>query len=146
MTIFDPDVRPQGAFVAGVGCTTAATLGDLVALIDSCLAHSRIDPTELVAIGTHARKRASAELAAAAAHYGVPLRFFADDEFELARGVSEGVAAVAGAIVLHKQKSATATCALARCGSDFVLADYGQPPSPSASMAASSVSTSRAGP
>ncbi|MBE0578119.1 cobalamin biosynthesis protein [Devosia sp.] len=133
--------------IIGLGCSSAASATEVVALIAACLAEIDRDSASISAFATHVRKRGSMALAQAAGHYEVPLRFLADDE--LAQGISgtcEAVAAAAGPLLLGKRKSRYATCAIAACRAGFVLSAFGQPESPSAAMAASTLATSLAGP
>ena len=133
--------------VVGVGCASAATPDEIIALIDACLREAGIRPSQIAALATHIRKFGSLALVEAAGHFGVPLRFLDDDE--LAHGVpgtAEAVAAAAGPLRLGKRKSAYATCAIALGAPGFSPARFGQPSSPSAAMASSSVATSVAGP
>ena len=133
--------------IIGLGCSTAASACEIVALIAACLAEASRDSSDIAALASHSRKRGSAALAQAAAHYGVPLRFLDDDD--LAQGIPgtcEAVAAAAGPLVLRKRKSRYATCAIAKAAPAFDLATFGQPASPSAAIASSTLSTSLAGP
>ncbi len=139
-----PD-HPQ--LIIGLGCSTAASTDEIVALIAACLAEAHSDARAIAALATHNRKRGSTALAQAAAHYDVPLRFLDDDE--LAHGVPgtcEAVAAAAGPLLLGKRKSRYATCAIAVAAPGFDPAAFGQPDRPSAAMASSMLATSLAGP
>lgn len=141
--------RPPGGqtdrIVAGIGCASAATPDEIVQLIEACLAEAGLKTEQLVAIGTHERKRGSGVLAAVAARYAVPLRFLGDLELE-GPGVCEAVAGAAGPLLVSKRKSAYATCAIARCAADFEMSRFGQAERSSAAMASSIVPTSWAGP
>ena len=133
--------------IIGLGCSTAASADEIVALIAACLAEIDHDPGSIAALATHMRKRGSVALAQAAEHYDVPLRLLDDDD--LARdvpGTCEAVAAAAGPLLLGKRKSRHATCAVAACGARFVLAAFGQPESPRAAIASPTSATSLAGP
>lgn len=133
--------------IIGLGCSTSASADEVVALIAACLAEIHRHPHDIAALATHMRKRGSTTLAAAAAHYDLPLHFLDDDD--LAPGVPgtcEAVAAAAGALLLGKRKSRYATCAIAACRPGFVLTAFGQPDSPRAAMASSTLATSLAGP
>lgn len=137
----------HSSLIIGLGCSSAASADEVVALIAACLAEIDRDSASISAFATHVRKRGSMALAQAARHYDVPLRFLADDE--LAPGIlgtCEAVAAAAGPLLLGKRKSRYATCAIAACDAGFDLAGFGQPESPSAAMAASTLATSLAGP
>lgn len=140
-------ISRHSPLIIGLGCSSAASADEVVALIAACLAEIDRDCASVSAFATHVRKRGSMALAQAARHYDVPLRFLADDE--LAPGISgtcEAVAAAAGPLLLGKRKSRYATCAIAACRPGFVLSAFGQPESPSAAMAASTLATSLAGP
>lgn len=152
--------NPQ-KLVAGIGCGSAATSSEIIALINACLAEAGLPPSALLAIASHQRKHDAQPLYAAAAHFDVPLRLLGDADLAPATpspsvlvhiglpAIAEAVAAAAGPLLLGKRKSAHATCALAACGSDFDPAQFGSAalyPSSSAAMASSTLDTSRAGP
>lgn len=144
---FEHSAEGATPLVVGVGCATAASATEIIALIDICLIESGYRPGDVVAIASHIRKEHSIALARTADHFGVPLRVL-DDE-ELAPGVpgtAEAVAAAAGPLRQGKRKSRYATCAIALCGPAFDLSGFGQAPRPKASIAASMVATSIAGP
>ncbi|MHA6691757.1 cobalamin biosynthesis protein [Devosia sp. A449] len=152
---------PQGArLVAGIGCNSAASADEIVALLERCLARLGVEASALTAIASHSRKSGVVALMDAASHFDVPLRLLADAELAedmptpsevvfaaIGRSsIAEAVAAAAGPLVLAKQKSAYATCALALCPADFDALSFGQASRWSAAMAASRLSTSSAGP
>ena len=138
---------PTDRYVAGIGFASAASSAEIIALINGCLSAIDLQPRDLHAIGTHMRKRTSPLLLPVALHFGVPLRLLDDDDLTSgAPGVAEAVAAMAGTVQLHKQKTAYATCAIARCSIGFDLSGFGHPAAPSAAMAASTLLTSSAGP
>src|SRR5687768_15449913 len=60
--------------IIGLGCSTAASADEIVALITACLAETARDSGSIAALATHMRKRGSTALAQAAEHYDVPLR------------------------------------------------------------------------
>lgn len=147
--------------IAGVGSASRASVDEIIALISDCLCELDIPPNHLVAIATHLRKTGDPVLVAVARHFSVPLRLL--DNFELdapisgsefvlvtvgAPSVAEAAALAAGTLALPKRKSAYATCALAKVENDFEVEAFGRPQlsSASASMAASTVPTSRAAP
>lgn len=135
------------AIVVGVGCATASTHDEIVMLIHACLAEAGREPRQMAALASHIRKEHSTALARAAAHFDVPLRLLDDDE--LAAGVpgtAEAVAAAAGPLCLGKRKSRYATCAIAIAAPGFDVSAFGQAPRLSASIAASTLATSSAGP
>nr|WP_295883389.1 cobalamin biosynthesis protein [uncultured Devosia sp.] len=139
-----PDRPP---LIIGLGCATAASAEEIIALIAACLAEIHRDPQDIAALATHMRKRGSNALAEAAAHYDQPLYFLDDDDLAPAiPGTCEAVASAAGPLLLGKRKSRYATCAIAACRPGFNLATFGQPDSPSAAIASSTLATSLAGP
>lgn len=147
--------------IAGVGSASRATPEEIIGLISDCLCELRIPPNHLLAIATHLRKAGDPVLVTVASHFSVPLRLL--DNFELgapisgsdfvlatvgAPSVAEAAALAAGTLALPKRQSAYATCALAEVENDFELEAFGrsQLSSASASIAASTVPTSRAAP
>ena len=148
MTAYFAALPPRtDRIVAGIGFASAVRSDELVALITACLNEAGIAPDQLIAIATHVRKQGAPQLAALATHFDVPLRLLADDDLSGdVPGVAEAVAAEAGTLVLPKRKSALATCALARCAPDFAVTRFGQPAALSRATAASTLSTSIAGP
>ena len=142
----------RGPVIAGIGCSSAATAAEIVALVEASLAEAGFLATDLVALTSHERKSNHPGLRAAAAHFGVPLRLVRDADLPDhvpnpsatvfaavgLHGIAEGAAAAAGPLVLPKRKSAHATCALAR--------EMSQPFNDMASIAASTLATSSAGP
>ena len=136
-----------GDIVVGLGCSTAASAGEIICLIETCLIEANLGANRIAAFGTHARKRDSLALLQAAAHFNLPLRFLEDSD--LASGVlgtCEAVSAAAGPLLLAKRKSRYATCAIALAAPGFDASDFGQPSSPSATIASSMLATSLAGP
>lgn len=139
--------RDSARLVLGLGCSTSADAREIIALIATSLAEAHCDVSDVAIFATHVRKRSSLALAEAANFYDVPLLFLDDDALNIEfPGTCEAVAAAAGPLVLGKRKSRFATCAIARCRPDFDLSGFGQPTSPSALIAASTLATSLAGP
>lgn len=151
--------------VAGIGCRRGVDGAEIIALICASLAHGKLDATCIVALASVARKADEPGLVAAAAHFGVPLKTFSAAQLALAQApasaktlsfvgtpnVAEAAACQAGALIVPKQKSAHATCALAAISPHLDLAGFGQmsrdtAPLSSADMAASTLLTSNAGP
>ena len=151
MTDFLPRERP-GSIIAGVGCSSAASAAEIIALVESCLAEAGFLASDLIAVTSHERKAGHPGLAAAAVHFGVPVRLLPGHEMVThvpnpsalvfaAVGfpsVAEASAAAAGPLVLPKRISAHVTCAVAR--------EMSQPFNDMASIAASTLATSSAGP
>lgn len=144
--------------VAGIGCRRDTSAAEIVGLIAAALEAAGRHASALVAIATLDRKAAEPGLLAAADQFSIPLRTFAPAQLALAptaaapaiealvgvRSVAEAAARLAGPLILAKQKSAHATCALAVIGPQFDLASFGQPSI--AATAASRSLTSNAGP
>jgi cobalamin biosynthesis protein CbiG len=140
-------IPPNAPLVVGLGCSSSASAGEIVALVTASLLAIHADPAQIRAFATHVRKRDSLALIEAASHFDVPLRFLADDELASDYpGTCEAVAAAAGVLVSRKRKSHFATCAVAVADPGFDPAAFGQPASPSAATASSTLSTSLAGP
>ena len=135
------------SILIGLGCSTAASTSEIVGLVEACLREANCQAGQIVAFATHSRKRGSESLVDTAIRFGVPL-FFLDDD-ALAPGIDstcEAVVAAAGPLQLGKRKSRYATCAIARCDTEFSVASLAQPVRPSAAIAASRSATSVAGP
>ena len=119
----------------GVGCARGAKPAELIAFVRDSLADARISPLSIAGVFSIDVKADEAAMHALAAELGVPARFFAPNRLEEERprlanpsdlvfaevgchGVAEGAAlAAAGGeadLILPKQKSANATCAVAR--------------------------------
>lgn len=138
------------SLVAGIGCTSRAGADEIVALVEACLDELGRSPDSLLALSSHVRKSGHAGLIGAARHFGVPLRLLSsaglatDMPHPSARAiaatglpsVAEAAAAASGPLLLAKRRSAQATCALALAPAQPVRA----------AMAASTLSTSSAGP
>lgn len=137
--------QASARIVAGIGFASAASAEEVAGLIEACLAEAGFSGTQLVAVGTHARKLGNPVPLRVASHFGVALRLLADADL-LLEGLAEGVAAAAGPLCLGMRKSRYATCALALCGPTFDVSRFGQPPIARAAMASSTLATSLAGP
>ena len=150
-------VKPA-QIVAGIGCRRDTSAEEIVGLIHAALDAAGLDASDLLAIATLDSKAAEPGLLAAARQFGIPVRTFAPAQLAVAPipatpaiealvgvgSVAEAAARLAGPLILAKQKSAQATCALAAVAPDFDLASFGQPSI--AATAASRSLTSRAGP
>lgn len=133
----ETDIDPR-RLVAGIGCTSAASADEVVALVREATAQVS---GELVALATIPLRADHPALREAAKRLELPLRVIDLPGPE----VAEPVAASAGPLVLGKLKSARVTCALALVPSGFDPMSWGQPSS-SEAMASSTEATSRAGP
>jgi cobalt-precorrin 5A hydrolase / precorrin-3B C17-methyltransferase len=132
----------------GIGCERGASADEVRTLVRQCLASASLSPFSVAGIFSVALKAAEPSMHDVADSLQVPARFFASDELlaETARltersdivfretgcwGVAEGAAlAAAGAdavLVVPKQRSARATCAIARSPRLIDAASRGRP-------------------
>ena len=140
--VYHPPVLALGA-----GCERGCTPEELIGLVEASLAAAGLAPGALALVVSLDRKADEPAVHALAARFGVPARFFAADELlaetpRLANpsaavfratgcyGVAEGAALAAsgpaGRLVVAKQRSARATCAIARAGSPLDPAAIGR--------------------
>ncbi|QQR38210.1 cobalamin biosynthesis protein [Devosia rhizoryzae] len=133
--------------VVGLGARAQATTDDVLALIDAVLAEHDLHRNQIAACITLRRKCTHPALIEAAKRLGVPLLGVEEDELAHAvptpsaivlkhialPSVAEAAALTAGPLIAEKRSSANVTCALSR-------------QLPMAASAASTLSTSRAGP
>ena len=134
-----PLIYRRQSFALGLGCARGCDVDEMIALVGKTLAENGRSLHEVAVVGSIDLKADEAAIHAVARHLGVPARFFEAGELaaqttRLANpsdvvlaevgvaGVSEGAAlALAGAtgeLVVEKTKSANATCALARIGTE----------------------------
>ncbi|WDR02475.1 precorrin-3B C(17)-methyltransferase [Devosia algicola] len=135
-------IHPK-TLVAGVGCERDVEPAEVIALIDKTLADADLSPLSLAAIGSIDLKADETALHAAATHFGVPLRVFTAVELNQERdrlvtpsaivdaetgtpGVCEAVALKAGTLLVPKQKSKRATCAIGKAPSPIEIANFGR--------------------
>lgn len=129
--------------VAGIGCTSAATAEEVIALIEMALATARRPAAHMACLATIDTRANAGALQFAASHFGVPMRTFsaADLAAESSRlaspsaivadlaglpGIAEAVALKAGTLVVTKQKSAHATCAIGLAATPFDVMRFGR--------------------
>lgn len=113
---------------AGIGLSSKAQADELVALLERTLAEHRLAPADLVLLASIEEKADHPALKAVAARFEVPLRLFpkmtlsgedvptpsASVERHLGiASVAEAAALRCGRLLVGKQKSANATCAIA---------------------------------
>jgi cobalt-precorrin 5A hydrolase/precorrin-3B C17-methyltransferase len=132
----------------GIGCERGASADEVRALVLQSLASATLSPLSVAGVFSLALKAAEPAIHSLAESLGVPARFFTSEEL-LAEtphltersdivfretgcwGVAEGAAlAAAGAdavLVVPKQRSARATCAIARSPSLIAAASRGRP-------------------
>jgi cobalt-precorrin 5A hydrolase/precorrin-3B C17-methyltransferase len=127
-------VLHPASVVVGIGCERLAPADEVIALAERSLAESGLSPLSVACIASIALKAAEPAVHALAAHWQVPARFFAADVLERenprlanpsdlvfretgCHGVAEGAALAGvgaeGRLVLPKQRSERATCAIA---------------------------------
>ncbi|MEP4769353.1 MAG: precorrin-3B C(17)-methyltransferase [Roseibium sp.] len=138
--------HPQ-RYVVGVGCARGCDPQELMDLVDTHLAINSIAKGAIACIATIDLKADEAAMNALSAHLDAPLRLFSAEqlEFEAPRlknpseivysevrchGVSEGAALAAvgpeGRLAIEKQKTANATCAIARAKEPLVAETVGR--------------------
>lgn len=138
--------------VVGLGARHAAGVDEILALIDRALGHIGLSRSDIALCVTHASKLSHPGLRAAAAALRVPLRAVEPDraiqppnpspfvlEMLGTTSVAEATAMAMGPLLLEKQRSASATCALSRLEQPSAYSSI-------AASAPSTLSTSWAGP
>jgi cobalt-precorrin 5A hydrolase/precorrin-3B C17-methyltransferase len=131
----------------GVGCNRGTAAAEVIELVDKTLADAGLAAGAVACLASIDAKMDEPALEEAAAHFGVPIRFFDAAELNAFEGrlteksehafaavgcwgVAEGAAfAAAGsdaALVVPKAKSGNATCAVARAASNIDPALAGQ--------------------
>ena len=139
--------------VVGLGARENATRDEVLALLDGALASIGANRDQVAALATIHRKRHHPAMIAASAILGVSLLALPESALSTDApnpsalvgqhiglpSVAEAVALVFGPLLLDKQRSANATCALSRCPPAYAVT------SSSALSAASTLSTSSAG-
>ena len=140
-------VYHPATIAVGVGCERGAEAEELVSLVQTCLATAGVAPGAVAGIFSLDLKADEPAVHAAAAALGVEARFFAATELEVeaprlanpsaavfrevgCHGVAEGAALAAagrvGRLILEKQTSRRATCAVARAPAPIDIARAGR--------------------
>lgn len=131
--------------VAGMGCERGVVAKEVIDLLSATLADAGLAPQSLAAIATIDIKSDEAALHAVARHFSVPLRLFSAEELaeEAAHlpnpsalveketgtpGVSEAAAIKAGRLLVEKQKSKRATCAIGLAPAPLDISAFGRAP------------------
>ena len=139
----DGPVYNSGTIVAGVGCERGTDPEEIIDLVKAALAVENLSKTSLVALATVDIKADEAGLLAAARHFGVPLRLFTVGELKSeearlvtpsavvaaaigAPGIAEAAALKAGELLVPKQKSKRATCAIGGSPVPLDVASFGR--------------------
>ncbi len=129
--------------VAGIGAERGIDADEIIGLIEQSLASQGLSPKSLAALATIEIKADEQAFHAASAHFGVPLRLFSAAELNEERyrlvnpsavveaetgtpGVAEAAALKAGTLLVPKQKSARATCAIGRTSQPLEVATFGR--------------------
>lgn len=139
--------HPQ-RYVVGVGCARGCDPEELIHLVDTHLAVNGIARGAVACVATIDLKADEAAMNALSAHLDAPLRLFSAEELELEKprlknpseivyaevrchGVAEGAALAAtgadGRLAVEKQKTANATCAIARALETIAPEAVGRP-------------------
>lgn len=132
----------------GVGCERNAEPSELIGLVEKTLSTAHLTPKSVACVASVDLKADEQAVHDLAAHLGVQARFFTPEELELqadrlrnpsdivyretgCHGVSEGAALAAvgaeGWLIVEKQKSRRATCAVARAAGDIMASQVGRP-------------------
>jgi len=134
--------HPKTLFV-GVGCERYLPTNELIDLVEKTLVDNNLSPLSIaaiVSIDVKADEKAINELAA---YYNVPLRLFNANELaaeearlpnisEIVRqevgtpSVAEAAAIKAGELIVEKQKSKRATCAIGKANAPIEIENYGR--------------------
>ena len=139
----DPMIYHAKVLVAGVGCERGTDATEVIALVGESLANADLSPLALAAIATIDLKADETALHDAARHFGVPLRLFTAAELRVESvpnpssvvdyevgtpSVAEAAAQKAGTLVVPKQKSKRANCAIGRASSPLDVTAFGRAP------------------
>jgi len=129
--------------VAGVGCERGVATNEVIALVEKTLSEHSLSRQSLAAVATIDLKADERALNEAAAHFKVALRLFSSAELaeEAGRlpnpskvvlaevgtpGVAEAAAVKAGTLLVEKQKSSRATCAIGRAPLPLDVSRFGR--------------------
>ncbi|WP_332719604.1 cobalamin biosynthesis protein [Pelagibacterium mangrovi] len=135
-------VHPR-TVVVGLGCTSKAVAGEVIALVEKTLENADIAPAAVAALATIDSHAGTAALLEAADHFGVPLRVFTRREIDKEKkrletpsatvekatglaGVCEAVALKAGTLVVAKQVEGNVTCALGKAATPIDVGRFGK--------------------
>lgn len=115
--------------VAGVGCRNTAGTAEIVALIEASLAQAGDSAGHLAALATLESKADHPAIVAAAAHFGVPVIRLTPEALAARpvpnpsspvhrqtglESIAEAAVLATGELLVEKQKSPNATCAIGR--------------------------------
>ncbi len=131
--------------VAGVGCARGTGAKEVIDLINKSLAQAALSAKSLAAIATIDIKSDESAFHAAAEYFDVPLKLFSPEELarnetlvpnpsEIVKAetgtasVAESAALIAGKLLVEKQKTTNATCAIGSADQPIDLKNFGQAP------------------
>lgn len=135
-------VHPQ-TIVVGLGCTSKAESGEVLALVEAALDDAGIAPGAVAAFATIESRSGNQALREAAETFGVPLRVFSRRAIEREQkrlatpsgkveaetglaGVCEAVALKAGTLLAPKRIAGHVTCALGRADTPIDISRFGK--------------------
>jgi len=130
--------------IVGIGCERHCPTDHVIELVENTLSENNISPLAIAAIASIDLKSDEAALNAAAQHFNVPLRTFSAERLkqEAIRvpnpstvvlhevgtpSVAEASAIKAGALLIEKQKTAKATCAIGISETPIDVETFGTP-------------------
>lgn len=130
--------------VVGIGCERHCPTEHVIGLVEEVLAANNISPLAIAAIASIDLKSDEAALNSVANHYGVPLRTFTAEELKQEANrvpnpstvvlsevgtpsVAEASAIKAGALLVEKQKTSKATCAIGISARPIDVESFGTP-------------------
>ncbi|VAW16163.1 Proposed precorrin-4 hydrolase (analogous to cobalt-precorrin-5A hydrolase) / Precorrin-3B C(17)-methyltransferase [hydrothermal vent metagenome] len=131
--------------VAGVGCARGTGAKEVIDLIKKSLADATLSAKSLAAVATIDIKSDESAFHAAAKYFNVPLKLFSPEELakndqlvpnpsEIVKAetgtasVAESAAMFAGQLLVQKQKTLNATCAIGRSEQPVDVKNFGQTP------------------
>jgi cobalt-precorrin 5A hydrolase / cobalt-factor III methyltransferase / precorrin-3B C17-methyltransferase len=131
--------------VAGMGCARGTSADELIALLKQTLGGAGLAPQSLAAIATIDIKSDEPGLHQTAEHFGVPLALFTSKELAKEQNripnpsatvraetgtpsVAEAAAIKSGSLLVAKQKTKNATCAIGRSEHPLTIEGFGMAP------------------
>ncbi len=126
----------------GVGCARFTKSEEIIHLIENALKGAGLTPLSIAALASIDIKSDEAGLYEAAAHFGVPLRFFSAEALAVVAknvpnpssvveaetgtaSVAEAAALMAGELTVSKQKTANVTCAIGKSEHPIDVENFG---------------------
>lgn len=139
---FDQLVYHPKTLIAGVGCARATQSNEIIALVEATFARANLSVKSLAALISIDIKSDETGLHQAATHFGVPIKFVPADELAVLAckvpnpskiveaetgtpSVAEAAALMAGELIVQKQKTANATCAIGKSALPIEIENFG---------------------